>query len=511
MAKVPQKKSKIASLFFKKEARGFSLLEMVMVIGVLGIISTATIPMYRKYQVSSDLNNAQALITQGISRARQLAQSGKNDDAWGFSSQYGVLYEGRNYPSRVSGKDELYAIPSTITVSGVTDVSFEKLSGKPSTNGNITLSAFDGQQRIINIAVNDAGIAMNTNDLLVICHEPGTPSAQTQYISDADLPAYLALGDTTGACPVVVASSSSSSRASSTSSSAVSSSVASSVISSVASSVASSSVSSSGGGSGGGSSAGGLSTVTKGILLMEPTAQSALNISGNGTLSIASAGVIMLNTSNPYGALISGNGVVSSPHLYTYGTPGVRVTGNGSFNTTVHTNTVPVADPLAALPVPSTTTPTISSATYAGNTVVTLSPGTYSNGIKGSSNANITLLPGTYYISAGGLNISGNASISGNGVTIYTTGGGAVSLSGNGTINLKAPTSGTYNGIVIYQNRTYSTAMTITGNGNMSITGTIYAAKSPITVTGNGVSNTVGTRIIGLTLKIAGNGGVSVQ
>jgi prepilin-type N-terminal cleavage/methylation domain-containing protein len=435
-----KKKSWLTSLFYKKEAKGFSLLEMVMVIAVLGVISSATIPMYRKYQVNSDLNNAQALITQGISRARELAQSGKNDSAWGFSPQNGTLYQGNSYPARTTTSDELYAIPSTITVSGITDISFTKISGKPSTNGNITLTAFDGEERLINIQVSDAGIAMNTNDLLVICHDPHGVSPQTQYISDADLPSYLAMGDTSGTCPPRSSSSQSSSIASSVSSttSSVTSSVGSSTSSrssSSASSVAASSVA--GGGAGTSSQGNTAPAITAGILLLEPTAQNALNITGNGTLTIGSSAFVQLNTSNPYGANIAANGVLSAPTMYAYGSPGKRVSGNGSFNTTTYPNIIPSADPYGSLAVPATTTPVITTASYTGNSTATLSPGTYQGGIKAAVNAAITLLPGTYYIKTGGLSISGNASITGNGVTIYTTGGGVITLSGNGRINLR--------------------------------------------------------------------------
>ncbi len=487
----PKKKPWFKTLFYAKEEKGFSLLEMVLVIGIVGVVSSTAIPMFRKYQINSDLNNTQALITQGISRARLLAQSNKNDDAWGFSAANGVLYEGSSYATRITANDEFYAIPASITVLGITDISFQKVTGKPSASGNITLLGFDGQQRIINIAVSDAGIAMNTNDLIIICHHQAGLPDETMYVSDDDLAVYLAAGDTTGGC---IASSS------------------------VASSVSSSAGSAGSSASGGGSSGGGVSstpgnmapTISKGVLMLEPSAQAALNVTGNGTMTVAAGGFIQLNTSNPYAAKISANGSVVAPTLYTYGNPGTLVSGNGHFYTTLSSNVIPAADPFITLPVPATTTPVITNASYTSGTT-TLNPGTYQGGIKGSSNANIILNPGTYYISSGGLSITGNATLAGNGVTIFVTGGGAVTLTGNGAVNLTAPTSGTYNKILIYQDRTYSNAMTITGNGTMNISGTIYAAKAPITVTGNAGTTTVGSLIVGLSLKVAGNGAVNVQ
>jgi hypothetical protein len=69
--------------------------------------------------------------------------------------------------------------------------------------------------------------------------------------------------------------------------------------------------------------------------------------------------------------------------------------------------------------------------------------------------------------------VTGNASISGTGVMIYNAGSnypgnggtfGGITLSGNGTFNLSAPTSGTYAGILIFQSRQNTRALSLSGN-----------------------------------------------
>jgi len=88
--------------------------------------------------------------------------------------------------------------------------------------------------------------------------------------------------------------------------------------------------------------------------------------------------------------------------------------------------------------------------TGSGASSLTINPGIYAQ-ISVSGNAKLTLNPGVYILAGGGLTVSGNASISGSGVTLYNTesafpsaGGtyGGITLSGNGTFNLTAPTSG---------------------------------------------------------------------
>ena len=75
---------------------------------------------------------------------------------------------------------------------------------------------------------------------------------------------------------------------------------------------------------------------------------------------------------------------------------------------------------------------------------------------------------GTYIIEGGGFSVTGNASVSGSGVLIVnagskypTTGGtyGGITLSGNGSYNLTPLATGTYAGIVIFQTRDNSKAL----------------------------------------------------
>lgn len=99
---------------------------------------------------------------------------------------------------------------------------------------------------------------------------------------------------------------------------------------------------------------------------------------------------------------------------------------------------------------------------------VTLNPGVYCGGIEFKAGSNVTLNAGTYILAAStasngtslGLTIDDGATVTGtSGVTFYNTQGGqsgsagAVTLAcpSSGNINLVAPTSGSYKGILFYQ------------------------------------------------------------
>jgi len=145
-----------------------------------------------------------------------------------------------------------------------------------------------------------------------------------------------------------------------------------------------------------------------------------------------------------------------------------------------------------------------------GNFSQTIYPGLYSQIIV-SGNAKLTLGAGVYIIEGGGFTVSGNASVSGNGVLIFNAGSnypaaggnfGGVTLSGNGSFSLSAATTGTYAGILIYQARDNTRALSVSGNSMAGITGTIYAANALLTMSGN--ASLQNPLVVG-TLNLSGN------
>src|SRR5207253_6492593 len=112
------------------------------------------------------------------------------------------------------------------------------------------------------------------------------------------------------------------------------------------------------------------------------------------------------------------------------------------------------------------------SANYSGNGSYTLKPGIY-NQIKASGNVSLTLNPGLYVIEGGGITVTGNASTSGNGVTIYNTGSnypnaggtfGGITLGGNGAFSLipaATAANGVYPGIVLFQSHANTRALSL--------------------------------------------------
>ncbi len=183
---------------------GFTLIEMIIVLGVLGVTAGLSVPIYRDYQIESDLNLATEQVAQGIERARLLSQGGAEDDAWGFYVPAGVLYKGDSYENRDPAFDEVYPMPSTIKVRpGLNEVAYSKVDGRPSETGEVTLTTINDAERTINIEVYQQSIAVTTPDTITICID-GMPVAVQEHEVPTD-PVF----PVDGSCEAVIGSASS--------------------------------------------------------------------------------------------------------------------------------------------------------------------------------------------------------------------------------------------------------------------------------------------------------------
>ncbi len=152
-----------------------------------------------------------------------------------------------------------------------------------------------------------------------------------------------------------------------------------------------------------------------------------------------------------------------------------------------------------------------------GNSTVTLQPGTYFGGINISGNADVTFSPGTYILAGGGLSVTGNSTLNGTGVTFYDTNAtgypyGAIYLKGNETANLSAPTSGTLEGFLFFQDPSVavgSPGATIVGNSSSSFDGIMYFPTTTLTYVGNS-SGSGYTIVIAYTVSVTGNANLSM-
>lgn len=253
-----------------------------------------------------------------------------------------------------------------------------------------------------------------------------------------------------------------------------------------------------------------------GILVLDPSLPGALNNNGNGLMKVVNADVIV-NSNAVDGGVATGGGVLAAPNFYFAGNPGYSTSGSGRFDGNLFSNQTPTPDPLAYLVAPDPSTMTMQSrnpTNYSGNRSVTLYPGVYHGGIHVSGQVSVTMMPGIYYMDDGGFSFTGQGSLNATGVMVYTnpnSNSDVININGLGQITWTPMTSGPYKGIGLWQRRSSTNTITITGNGTSQITGTFYAKRGMLTVSGNGSQDLLGSQYISYDVNLGGNGNFNID
>lgn len=113
---------------------------------------------------------------------------------------------------------------------------------------------------------------------------------------------------------------------------------------------------------------------------------------------------------------------------------------------------------------------------------------------------------GTFSLNANGSVVSGGTSISASGVTFLLTGTAKLSMTGNGGLNIQAPKTGPYAGILFFGSRSQTGIIhEILGNSGSVTQGSIYVPTSEIDFSGNSSTVNGCTQIIANRVKFTGN------
>lgn len=223
----------------------------------------------------------------------------------------------------------------------------------------------------------------------------------------------------------------------------------------------------------------GRSPIPRGLVVLDPSGSSALYVDGSSRLLVPN-GSIIVNSSANDALTVSGTASVLAQQISVVGN--YRAVGTVSIIPTPLTGQSPAPDPLASLPPP----PTTGLPTYPGQIITgtrTLYPGIYTGPIVVQATGKAILQPGIYVL-RGGLLVTGSSSIEGSEVMLYNE-SGQIEISGSSTANLSPPTSGTYQGITIFQPATNTQPVVFSGSGPIKILGTVYTPRASVQLKGS--------------------------
>jgi len=237
------------------------------------------------------------------------------------------------------------------------------------------------------------------------------------------------------------------------------------------------------------------------LLSLNPTVKNAIEAAGSSQ-AVAEDCVVYANSSSPTDAIHA-----RSAASITAGAVCAVGGARGSISPSPETGCPPLADPLASLPTPNRWPAhkcDDSGGSFGPGTVI-ISPGIYCAGIDVESSTTLHMEPGVYMLIDAPFRATSGARVVGHGVHIHLRGaGGQIDLSGTPELDLSAPTSGDYAGVVLHADRSQA-GLThfITGNVDMAIDGTMYAPTGRVEFTGN--SRAAITMLIADTIKFNGH------
>ena len=238
------------------------------------------------------------------------------------------------------------------------------------------------------------------------------------------------------------------------------------------------------------------------ILALDKSLSGAVTFWGSSGVALTNCDAYSDSISTT-GFLVGGNGSASMPCALSVG--GFSASSGLSLTacTSPTANAPYMADPYASLPAP-----TIPNSCAGAGHGGTLSPGHYCGGL--TLGGTVSLNPGTYVIDGGTLKTNGNSVVTGSGVTFYLTNGATVDFNGNASLTLSAPTSGTYSGILMYGDRSQTTAVNkLNGTASSVMTGTVYFPTQEVEMLGNFTGSSGCMQIVADQVYYSGNSSFS--
>ncbi len=247
------------------------------------------------------------------------------------------------------------------------------------------------------------------------------------------------------------------------------------------------------------------------LLSLDKSASKAMLFSGSSSLALTGCSV-MSNSIASDGVTAQGSATVSTECVMSAG--GAVLTSGVTMSTCSSALTMqPVAaDPFQNITQPTTPTGGCKNAGN-GNSL----NADYYCGLNLSGTVN--LKPGTYFLN-GDLKINANAKITGTGVTIVMLGSSSVTMNGNATIQLSAPTSGATSGILFWGDRANTAAVSNKFNGtadlvnaanNSSLTGALYFPTQDVNYLGAFSGSGGCMQVVAKTIQWSGNTSVSAN
>lgn len=245
------------------------------------------------------------------------------------------------------------------------------------------------------------------------------------------------------------------------------------------------------------------------------TASTGITATGSSTVNLGCG--MITNSTSMSAAIATGSTNVTASPIAAVG--GIAASDNWGSGTVLQPFTMAQEDPFDDVPPPTFPTGNCGNVNVNSNATATLDPGCYGNM---TLNGDVTLNPGVYVLDGGSLSIGAQATVScaSPGCTFVLSSRtadtnpssiGNVDINGGAEVDLVASETGTYQGLIMYQDRRAQSGTSasqnnhLNGNSESSFVGAFYFPSQNTTFNGTAGMTTTCMQLVAYTVTFSGN------
>ena len=145
---------KLANSSLKINQSGFTIIELLLIIGIMSIVGTMSVSFYGRFLTQNGVANTVDQLVNTVRKAQIYSMESRKSSTvgWGvnYSSNTITMFQGATYAGRNVVLDEKFSVSPAITISGLTEIDFARLTGTPNVAPTITVSG-SGISKVITV------------------------------------------------------------------------------------------------------------------------------------------------------------------------------------------------------------------------------------------------------------------------------------------------------------------------------------------------------------------------
>jgi|SRR3990167_4314928 len=157
MWKLSKKSNRQKSSLKTKKKTGFTLIEILLVVTIIGILSGLSLPFYSRLILQNTISDTAENLVGSLRKAQIYTIAGKDGSDWAVNYSNAQIKLIRQSTGTVF---DIYNVSDSVTISSLSQVVFSRPSGQPDITGTFNVS--DGNDTKA-VTLNSEGVAGVSN------------------------------------------------------------------------------------------------------------------------------------------------------------------------------------------------------------------------------------------------------------------------------------------------------------------------------------------------------------